>query len=192
VARTVNPQAHAERRAKILAAAACEFAEHGIDGTATAAICRRAGIGSGTLFHYFPTKQDIFRGIFAADQPQVTRLCEQALAAADPDAGLDLIIDRLVAELADPLAPGLASAATLQAHRDPQLAELLTAIDSMITHALTTLSSRLPRTLPMPASSTARWIQNLIDARHLGVITGPDEPTTAELRRILSWLLARE
>lgn len=191
MARTVNLEVHARRRSEIVAAAAREFAAHGIDGTSTATICRRAGIGSGTLFHYFPAKQDIFRAIFADDQPRIALLCEQAVAANDPDAGLDLIIDDRIAELSDPLAPGLASAAVFQRDRDPQLAELLAGNDAVITGALTTLLARVTRALPFPPRSTAHWIMNLIDARHLGVITGPSDPTTAELRRILAWLLAR-
>ena len=193
--RTVNPESHARRRATIVAAAAAEFATHGIDGTSTAAICRKAGIGSGTLFHYFKTKQDIFHAVFADDLPRVTRLCEQALAQPDPDTGLDVLVDHLIGEIADPLAPGLASAASLQANRDPDFARLLTTIDQEILRTVTTILRRVEakpeRTLAFPARSTARWIQNLIDASHLGIIGGPRARTTQELRRVVAWLVGR-
>jgi AcrR family transcriptional regulator len=56
VARTVDPAQHARRRLHIIDAAFTCFAENGYEGATTAAICRAAGIGSGTFFHYFPTK----------------------------------------------------------------------------------------------------------------------------------------
>lgn len=56
MARTVDPERHAERRLMIIDAALTEFAGSGYERTTTAAICARAGIGSGTFFHYFPTK----------------------------------------------------------------------------------------------------------------------------------------
>lgn len=195
MARTVNPQEHARRRAQIIGAAAVEFAERGIDATSTAAICRRAGIGSGTLFHYFPTKRDIVHAVFADDLPQIDALCARALTEDDPDRGLDAVIDHLLTELADPLAPGLATAATLQAGRDPEFAAILAAADERIHTTLTTLLRRARRTrgrtLPLPPASAARWIRGLVDAGHLGAVDGPRTRTARELRRIAHWLAGR-
>jgi len=196
MARTVNPEMHARRRAAIVAAAAVEFAHNGIDGTSTAAICKRAGIGSGTLFHYFATKQDIVRAVFADDIPQVEQLCARALAEPDPDRGLNIIVEHLLDEVVDPLSPGLASAATIQANRDPGFAAVLQTIDATVRRTLTTLLRRAGRTpgrrLPLPAASAARWIQGLVDAGHLGIVDGPRTQTVKELRQIVAWLSGLE
>ncbi len=56
MARTVDPERHAARRMQIIDAALTRFSEDGYEGATTASICREAGIGSGTFFHYFPTK----------------------------------------------------------------------------------------------------------------------------------------
>jgi AcrR family transcriptional regulator len=196
MARTVNPEMHARRRAAIVAAAAVEFAHNGIDGASTAAICKRAGIGSGTLFHYFATKQDIVRAVFADDIPQLEQLCARALAEPDPDRGLDIMVEHLLDELVDPLSPGLASAATIQANRDPEFAAVLQTIDATVRRTLTTLLRRVGRTpgrrLPLPAASAARWIQGLVDAGHLGIVDGPRPQTVKELRRIVGWLAGLE
>lgn len=195
MARTVDPEAHARRRTRIVAAAAAEFAAHGVDGTSTARICRRAGIGSGTLFHYFATKRDIFHAVFADDLPRVTALCAQALAAPDPDTGLDLIVGQLVEEVTDPLAPGLAAAAYLEGGRDPEFGRLIARIDDTRRTALATILGRLadlPGRRPVfPPAPTAHWIQGLVDAGHLGA--DPDrDGTAAELRRIVDWLVGRK
>jgi AcrR family transcriptional regulator len=44
---------------KILASALELFREHGLDGTTTKQISKKAGIAEGTLFNYFKTKEDL-------------------------------------------------------------------------------------------------------------------------------------
>jgi AcrR family transcriptional regulator len=66
MARSVDPELHRQRRAVILDAAYRRIAEDGYDRTTTAAICREAGISSGTFFHYFPAKLDVLVGILVA------------------------------------------------------------------------------------------------------------------------------
>ena len=53
--RKLNPQ----KRTKYLDAALNLFVTHGVQNTSTAAIARQAGTAAGTLFLYFPTKQDL-------------------------------------------------------------------------------------------------------------------------------------
>jgi AcrR family transcriptional regulator len=48
-----------ERRGQLLNAALALFAQYGVQNTSTAAIAKRAGSAAGTLFLYFPTKQDL-------------------------------------------------------------------------------------------------------------------------------------
>lgn len=49
-----------ERRKQLLTVALDEFITKGFYGTSTREICRRAGISSGLLFHYFPNKESIY------------------------------------------------------------------------------------------------------------------------------------
>ena len=55
LARKLNPQ----KRTKYLDAALNLFVTHGVQNTSTAAIAKLAGTAAGTLFLYFPTKQDL-------------------------------------------------------------------------------------------------------------------------------------
>ena len=52
-----------EKRRAILEAAVDEIAEAGL-GAATAKIARRAGIASGTLFTYFPSKEELWNALY--------------------------------------------------------------------------------------------------------------------------------
>lgn len=49
-----------ERRKQLLSVALDEFNTNGFYGTSTRSICRKAGISSGLLFHYFPNKESIY------------------------------------------------------------------------------------------------------------------------------------
>ena len=73
MARTVDPERHLARRLVIIDAALTCFAASGYAGTSTAAICREAGIGSGTFFHYFPTKQSLLLAILALGTEETGR-----------------------------------------------------------------------------------------------------------------------
>ena len=50
----------AERRELVLDAAVTEFAVHGLAGTSTEDVARRAGISQPYLFRLFPTKKKLF------------------------------------------------------------------------------------------------------------------------------------
>ncbi|GAB3351661.1 TetR/AcrR family transcriptional regulator [Amycolatopsis echigonensis] len=80
-------QLAAKRRVILDAAAGC-FARDGFEKTSTADICRAAGISSGSLFHYFPSKRAVFVGIFEADNADNEELLATAVEMADPWVGV--------------------------------------------------------------------------------------------------------
>src|SRR3982750_1108707 len=52
-----------ERREEILDAALAVFAEHGLDGSSTEDVARRAGISQPYVFRLFGTKKDLFTAV---------------------------------------------------------------------------------------------------------------------------------
>lgn len=77
----------ARNRRLLLAAAADEFAERGLDAS-VADIARRAGLGKGTLFRHFATKDDLLAAIVLDRIDELNAVGEQLLDAADPGAAL--------------------------------------------------------------------------------------------------------
>ncbi len=74
-------------RQRLLDAALDAFTQHGIDASLEA-IARSAGVGVGTLYRHFPTREAL---ALAAYQHDVERLCEAAdglLGTLPPDAAL--------------------------------------------------------------------------------------------------------
>jgi AcrR family transcriptional regulator len=53
-----------EKKGRIVAAAAHVFAQRGYSGTSVAEIALQAGIGKGTIYEYFHSKEDLFFAVF--------------------------------------------------------------------------------------------------------------------------------
>jgi AcrR family transcriptional regulator len=166
--RTVDPAKHAAKRRAILDAAAGCFAREGFEKTSTAAICRAAGISSGSLFHYFPTKRAVFVGIFTEDTRENDELLAAAAALDDPWAAVRLVVERLAEPLVVPGIVRLVLEAAAQAARDPEFAALIRDNDDRMRVGLTALVARgveVGRLDPVLAPEDAgNWIFALVDA----------------------------
>lgn len=77
----------ARNRELLLAAAADEFAERGLDAS-VADIASRAGVGKGTVFRHFATKDDLIAAIVLDRVEALNTIGERLLDAADPGAAL--------------------------------------------------------------------------------------------------------
>jgi AcrR family transcriptional regulator len=78
----------AERnRQRILKAAAEVFAERGLE-VSLDEVARHAGVGVGTVYRRFPTKDDLIEALFMDRIDEVATLAEQAAQDPDPWAGL--------------------------------------------------------------------------------------------------------
>ena len=77
----------ARNRKLLLAAATDEFAERGLDAS-VADIARRAGIGKGTVFRHFATKDDLLAAIVLDRIDALNAAGEGLLEAPDPGSAL--------------------------------------------------------------------------------------------------------
>ena len=76
-----------ENRDRILVAAREAFAERGMEASVEE-IAARAGVGVGTLYRRFPTKDALAEAVFEAHLERVAAYAEEALEAPDPWGGL--------------------------------------------------------------------------------------------------------
>ena len=78
-------RADAQRNyAKLLDAASVAFIEHGADDVSLEEIARRAGVGIGTLYRHFPTRQALLEAVYR-DQVELLRArAEELLDTASP------------------------------------------------------------------------------------------------------------
>ena len=88
VAGSLRLRADARRnRELILAAADKAFAEEGL-GVPVDEIARRAGVGAGTMYRHFPTKEALFEAVLVAHFDQITERARGLAEREDPDQAL--------------------------------------------------------------------------------------------------------
>jgi len=183
--RTVDPEQHRQRRLAIVGAALELFATKGFARTTTADISRAAGISTGALFHYFPSKRAVFVGLFDADRDEWDEAFESASADPDPWHALTGVVDRLAAEAALPVVAGLIVEILAQSHRDPEIAALVADGDRRMMRGVAALIDGLREAgladPGMPSATAARWLLVLTDGFHTRGYPEPDRDRPAEV-----------
>lgn len=103
---------------KVLTAARAQFAEHGLE-TSMEAIARDAGVGVGTIYRHFPTKEDLLQALADDRFEGLAAAARAALEVEDPweafagfmtHSAQVMANDRALSEAMDQL-PGLCSSA---------------------------------------------------------------------------------
>jgi AcrR family transcriptional regulator len=93
----------AERnRQRILKAASEVFTERGLD-VSLDEVARHAGVGVGTVYRRFRTKEELVEALFVDRIEEVAALAEEAAQAADPWSGLACFMERAACKLAGDL-----------------------------------------------------------------------------------------
>ena len=86
-------------RELILAAADAAFAEEGL-GVPVDEIARRAGVGAGTLYRHFPTKEALFEAVLVAHMDRLACYGQELAGSDQPDQALFEFVGRLASEAA--------------------------------------------------------------------------------------------
>jgi AcrR family transcriptional regulator len=81
--RPKNPALEARRTAEILQVAAGVFAERGFANTQVQEIADRLGIGNGTVYRYFPTKEKLFVAAVENGLIELSETMDRVLAEED-------------------------------------------------------------------------------------------------------------
>ena len=126
-----------QNREKLLAAAAELFATSGVE-VSLQAVADRAGVGIGTLYRHFPTRNTLVEATY---RNEVERLCDAAAElqhTRPPEVALAEWMDRFVAYVAAKrgMADALQSITASNSELYPRTrAQLLEAITSLLEHA---------------------------------------------------------
>jgi len=84
---------HDDKRRRILAAATTVFAERDFHRVLVSEVASRAGVGKGTVYLYFPTKDDLHE---AALRASLERLAAEVASAAGEDAPVEVVLRTIV------------------------------------------------------------------------------------------------
>jgi AcrR family transcriptional regulator len=85
----------ARNRDKLLSAAVALFAEHGPD-VSLEAVAKRAGVGIGTLYRHFPTREALLEAAYRNEVTHLSDAADELLAQHPADEALALWMDRFV------------------------------------------------------------------------------------------------
>jgi AcrR family transcriptional regulator len=167
---------------KLLAAAAAAFAERGTDDVSLEEIARRAGVGIGTLYRHFPTRQALLEAVYR-DQVEALRARAGELIASLPPA------DALAGWLRELIEFGrtkrmlTASLLTTQ-NKD---SELMSSCSSMIRGAATDVLTRAQKAGAVRADANAADLMRLVQAISLTTEWAADDHEQAD--RLLTLVL---
>jgi AcrR family transcriptional regulator len=124
----------ARNRAALLAAASEAFAAQGLDAS-VADIARRAGIGKGTVFRHFPTKDNLLAAVVLDRIDVLAELAQELLSAPDPGEALLQFMEAAAGQQRHLDLSFLRDAAGVNEMLDGTRSELFTAITALVDRA---------------------------------------------------------
>ena len=185
MARKVDPEKVAQKKAEIADVAARLFAASGFESTSVAEVAREVGTSPASIFYYFPDKASLFRAPFEADLPTAERLIEQHSNTTDPLASILDILSELSKDAAYPYAQGMLVESLRRMGHDPELVAVSEKVAAVQRRGLTDLlecaidAGQVDATLD--PDHTAGWLMTVVDACYLNAEPGHDP--SPEVRR---------
>lgn len=166
-------------RDKLIEAAAPSFAEHGTNASLEE-IARRAGVGIGTLYRHFPTREHLVEVVYGREVEQLIEAADALQKREAPDVALEQWMLRFVGYIA--------------AKRG--MAESLKVLYASNSALFARVSGAVPQTMQrlVDAAAEAGLIRNDIQSSDLlqvlfGLYSAPDSPDWRERSRRLVGLL---
>lgn len=166
-------------RDKLLEIAAVAFAEHGVDASLEA-IARQAGVGIGTLYRHFPTREHLVEVVYRREVEALGAAADDLARVHPPDVALAEWMQRFV----DYMATKRGMAASLRI--------LVTANSGLFTETAGLISGALRRLVDAAiAAGSIRSDVDVSDVLHAlsGLYATPDAPDWRERSRRLVALL---
>lgn len=188
MARTVDPAKHEARRLQIIDAALTSFATDGYERATTAAICRTAGIGSGTFFHYFPTKSAVLVAILEYGTHETREWFAAQHGRTDARAVLVEYVGHSADEYADERVAGFIHA-VVAVMGEPDIAAALAADVDAVRDCLTPWVEMAQQRGEIREDLTpvraTRWLMVLLDGFLDRIISEPDFTVVTEKATLL-------
>lgn len=185
MARKVDPEKVAQKKAEIAEVAARLFATNGFESTSVAHVAREVGTSPATIFYYFPDKASLFRAPFEADLPAAEKLIEQHRNTDNPLASILVILSELSKDAAYPYAKGMLVESLRRMGHDPELVAASEKVAAVQRKGLTHLIRRSINAGQVDATldpdHTAGWLMTVVDACYLNAEPGHDP--SPEVRR---------
>jgi AcrR family transcriptional regulator len=166
-------------REKLIKAASPAFAEHGVEASLEE-IARRAGVGIGTLYRHFPTREHLVEAVYRREVELLCAAADELARRKAPDVALEDWMQRFVGYIATKR--GMANSLRLLS---ASKSELFAKTSGLVPQALQRL---------VEAAASGGYIRKDIASSDLmhalsGIYSAPDTPDWRERSRRLVRLL---
>jgi AcrR family transcriptional regulator len=176
-------RADARRNRELLIAAAFDaFTEHGADDVSLEEIARRAGVGIGTLYRHFPTRQALQESVYRDQVDSLRALAADLLDAPSPGGALGTWLRAMLAF--STTKRSLISSLLATMDRD---SELFSACSTVIKQAAGSLLARAQQAGEIRRDVDAADLLRLSHAITIATERAPADPEQAE--RLLGLML---
>jgi len=176
-------RADAQRNyAKLLSAASAAFVESGADDVSLEGIARRAGVGIGTLYRHFPTRQALLEAVYLDQVEALRARADELLDSASPGDALSAWLHTLVAFSSTKRTLTAAMVATLD--KD---SELMSTCSKLIRDAGDSLIARCQQAGVVRADVNGTDVVRLVHGISMVTERTPNEPGQAD--RMLTLVL---
>ena len=163
-------RADAQRNyARLLDAASAAFVERGADDVSLEEIARRAGVGIGTLYRHFPTRQALLEAVYRGQVETLSARAQELLRAESPEDALAEWMRALVRFSSTKRSMTAALLATLGTD-----SELLSACVTVIRGSAEALLARAQQAGVVRADADAGDLIRLVHAVNIATEKGPD------------------
>src|SRR5262249_3050936 len=167
---------------RLLDAASAAFAEHGADDVSLEQIARRAGVGIGTLYRHFPTRQALLEAVYR-DQVELLDARAQELLMTEPPG--DALAGWLRALMKfSSTKHSLMSALLATLGKD---SELLSSCSKVLREAAGALLARAQEAGGVRPDAASGGVIRLVHAVNIATQRGPADPGEAD--RMLALIL---
>lgn len=156
---------------RLLNAAVATFAEHGADDVSLEEIARRAGVGIGTLYRHFPTRQALLEAVYRDQVEALRARADELLESDSPDEAVALWLRALMAFSSTKHSLTSALLATLG--KD---SELLSSCGKVIYDGADAVLARAKQAGAVRPDADARDVIRLVHAVNLASQHAPSDP----------------
>ena len=183
-------------RNRLLVEARRSFATEGFDATTNKCLARSAGITTAAIYHYFPSKVDMYVAVFVDVQNLVCKTIEDSVSA---DRGITQNISNMVDSLAaltrrEPAVVSFVLSVSAEAHRHPELMKGVKPFSGKIGRILLTLSERAVERGEVNPEISAQSLEDMLMVVLAGLarfnMVYRDAKRTAELIKSMKLMLS--
>ena len=185
-----------DTRNRLLVEARRSFATEGFDATTNKSLAKSAGITTAAIYHYFPSKVDMYVAVFVDVQKLVCKTIENSVnVERDITENISNMVDALAAlTRREPAVVSFVLSVSAEAHRHPELMKAVMPMSGQIGKILLALSENAVARGEVNAEISARSLEDMLMVVLAGLarfnMVYRDAKRTAELIKSMKLLLS--